>query len=273
LALLGAFALPMAVVSWQSTSTTLTAAIYPGSCRKPQTTAAYSLTNLTKPAEGSGGVRGLPFVSETTVAVGLPALQSDSFALIVARDANHPDNAVACGDLNRATAEDGAAMFVGLFEQSSSLHTGVATLTAEGEQTIVRVYVARALNGGLGIESPFGGGGIDQADVTISVAVTIEDDELTVDQAQLVVGDVVEFVVINEGDDPHEAILEERGALEVPLENEVDEQTESEDLGPKEEARFIYRFEETGRYQLADHIGDNYDCGLVAEIEVVNESP
>jgi plastocyanin len=248
-------------------SAPLTAAIYPGSCRKPKSTAAYPLNELTKP-EGDV-VRGLPFVSETAIDATLPALQSDPYALIVAHDANHPDNALACGDLNRVTTADGSTMLVGLFEQKSSLYTGIAVLTADGERTTVRVYVARALNGGFGISGPLDDEETDE-EVTDAVTVSIDDDELVADRTELTVGSTVEFTVTNEGRDRHEVVLERRGADEEPLATDDGDQAETEDLAPGEAASFVYTFEDEGAYQLADHIGENYRRGFVFEFVVVD---
>lgn len=259
-------------VAAQLSAGSLTAAIYPGSCRRPEPTPVYTLNDLTRPDEGSG-VRGLPFVSVTELDAALPALQAEPAALIVAREANHPDNAVACGDLNTATTRDGSTMLVGLFEEAGSLHTGIASLTAGGEGTTVEVYVARGLNGGfdLGGRSPFGGAD-ENPEPTVTVAVTLTDDEVTIDRREIAVGSVVEFVVRNEGEERHEAVLEERDAIEEPLEIDEEAQAETEDLAPDEEATFVYTFDELGSYQIADHIGDNYDDGLVVAIEVIEEA-
>ena len=243
----------------------LTAAIYPGSCRKPKTAAAFPLTELSKP-QGEV-IRGLPFVSETEIETGLPTLQSDPYALIVAQEANHPDSAIACGDLNSVTTDDGSTMLVGLFEQKASLYTGIAVLTASGGKTTVRVYVARALNGGVGIGGGFEDGASEE-EVTDTTGVTITDDGLEVDRTEFTVGSTVEFSVTNEGRERHEVVLEERGAVEEPLAIDDETQAETEDLAPGEEARFVYTFEDEGAYQLADHIGENFERGLVVELIV-----
>ena len=72
----------------------------------------------------------------------------------------------------------------------------------------------------------------------------------------------------NEGRERHEVVLEERGAVEEPLAIDDETQAETEDLAPGEEARFVYTFEDEGAYQLADHIGENFERGLVVELIV-----
>jgi hypothetical protein len=246
----------------------LQAAIFPGTCRRPQTTASWDLVELNRP--NGRVVRGVPFYSETRLPVDLATLQGEPFAMIVSRTANHPDNAVACGDLNSLTTDDGATMLVGLLEQRSSLHTGVATLTADGNETIVRAFISRARAGGFAIDSGVDSGeGGEEVGATINV--TITEDGLIVDQSTIFVDQTVEFVVRNEGEERHEAILEESGALEAPFENADGSQTETEDLAPNEEASFVYTFDRPGIYQIADHIGENFDLGFWAEIEVVEE--
>lgn len=184
----------------QATSAVLTAAIYPGTWKRSQTTPAFTLGELAKPSERSAAVRGLPGAAVATIEAALPALQSEPYALVVAREQNHPENVVACGDRNGATGEDGSTMSVGLFEQQSSLTTGIATLAADGERTTVEVYVARALNWGVGVggSSPFGQDD-KEPDVTDTVAVTLSDDDVTMEFEEIAVGSVVEFVVTNEG--------------------------------------------------------------------------
>jgi uncharacterized cupredoxin-like copper-binding protein len=246
----------------------LSAAIYPGSCRRPEDEPVYALSALTQPDEEA--IRGLPFVSETELDVALPALQSDSYALVVSHANDDPADAVACGDLNSATTADGSTMLVGMFEHHSSLHTGIAVLTADDEQTMVKVYIARALTDGFGIDVGIGGEDEPEAEVTNAVTVTVTDDELTADTTQLEVGSTVAFTVVNEGDERHEVVLEERGDTERPLEIDDSTQAETEDLAPGEEARFVYTFDDAGAFQLADHIGNHYEEGLVLDLLVVD---
>lgn len=124
----------------------LQAAIYPGACVSPGEPVRTALAPLQKPPGEI--VRGLPWVSRTEIEIPLAALQADSYTVVVAAGDDLLDTAVARGDLNALTTADGMAMVVGLFERQTSQTTGIAVLTAFGERTEVRVYVARALSGG-----------------------------------------------------------------------------------------------------------------------------
>ena len=275
----------------------LQAAIYPGACVSPGEPVRTALAPLQKPPGEI--VRGLPWVLRTEIEIPLAALQADSYAVVVAAGDDLLDTAVACGDLNALTTADGMAMVVGLFERQTSLTTGIAVLTAIGERTEVRVYVARALSGGypfgntdFGVDSSSGEGdaGVDDGvevdvgvdtdtatgdDAVLTITVRVNEDSLTMDQIAPVfeVGQTVEFRVINDGLERHEAMLEELGGNEEPLEIDDETQAETEDLAPEAEATIRYTFSEPGEFQLADHIGDNFDDGLLAIVTVVTSAP
>lgn len=68
-------------------------------------------------------------------------------------------------------------------------------------------------------------------------------------------------------------MLEELGGNEEPLEIDAETQAETEDLAPEAEATIRYTFSEAGEYQLADHIGDNFDDGLLTLFAVVEPEP
>lgn len=273
----------------------LRAAIYPGACVSPGEPVRATLEPLQKPAGEI--VRGLPWVSRTEIDVPLAALQADSYAVVVAAGDDLLDTVVACGDLNALTTADGMTMVVGLFERQTSLTTGIAVFTATGERTEVRVYVARALSGGypfgntdFGLDTTSDGGaapsdadadaGTDdggdsgEAAVTI-VTVRVNEDSLEMNQIGPVfeVGQTVEFRVINDGLERHEVMLEELGANEEPLEIDDETQAETEDLAPEGEATIRYTFSEPGEFQLADHIGDNFDDGLLTIFAVEAPAP
>ena len=92
----------------------------------------------------------------------------------------------------------------------------------------------------------------------------VNDDGIEADQTTSTVGSRVEFIVTNEGTEPHEVMLEPEGADEEPLGTE-EEQAETEDIPADETLPFFYAFEETCMFQLADHIGSN---DFVLEITV-----
>ena len=242
----------------------LGAGIFAGSCRRHEATEAFALTAPVKP-EGET-VRGLPAVSETQLTTGLAGLQTEPHAILVYRGT--PDALVACGEIHTVGSADGSVLSTGLFEQNRSLFTGVAVLEATDQGTTVRLYVARALSGGLDAASS-GPLSDPSAEVTDTVSVTLREFEIEIEQTQFAAGSTVQFNVTNDGDFRHELVLEERDALEAPLEIDAENQAETEDLAPGEEASFIYTFDEPGSFQLADHVSNYYQRGMVVEIEVI----
>jgi len=240
----------------------LGAAVFRGNCVRHDDEAAFALASPAKPA--GEGVRGLPAVSETQVTTTLAALQSERHIVLVF--VGTPEVAVACGDIHTITGADGSTLATGLVEQNSSLYTGVAVLQAAGGVIDVRLYVSRALNGGFGVS----GGAAEAAEVTNAVEVVLDDDEIAIEQTEFTVGSTVEFVARNLGTERHELVLEEVDALEVPLEIDDKTQAETEDIAPDGEASFVYTFDESGTFQLADHISNNYQRGMVIEIVVTD---
>lgn len=175
----------------------LRAAIYPGACVQPGEAVRAPLAPLEKPV--GEVVRGLPWLSRTEIEMPLAALRADSYALVVAAGDDLLDTAVACGDLNPLTTPDGMVMVVGLFERQSSQTTGIAVLTAIGERTEVRVYVARALGGGY----PFGSTDFGLAGSSNERDATTDDDGVAVgpDMEPDSGGDAVTTITVRVSDD------------------------------------------------------------------------
>lgn len=241
------------------------AGIFEGSCQNYDAAPAFELTAPEKP-QGEA-VRGLPAVSETRIRVRLAALQANPLVIVVFR--GRPEAAVACGVIHTVTSPDGTLLTTGLLEQNRSLYIGVGVIQAEEDGTNVRLYVARGLTGGYGATGS-DDDGQDVSDVTDTVTVTVNDEELIADQTEFSVGDTVLFEVLNEGEQRHEVILEERDATEAPLDIDDETQAETEDIAPEGDASFIYTFEDEGEFQIADHIGDHYEEGMVVEIVVTD---
>jgi uncharacterized cupredoxin-like copper-binding protein len=268
-AAIGAVALMTGASVWAAPSRQdapeLGAGIFAGTCREYEESPVFVLNSPVKPK--GEAVRGLPAVSRTNLETGLAGLQSDPHIILIFRD--EPSSDVACGEIHSVTSEDGLTLATGLFEQNSSLYAGVAELTAADRGTIVRLFVSRALSNGY---DAIGGGGDerDEPEVTTTVEVSLDEFEITLAKTEFVVGETVEFNVTNTGRKPHELMLEERDAVEEPLESKETGQAETEDIAPEGEASFIYTFEERGQFQLADHIASNYRRGMVIPIEVAD---
>jgi hypothetical protein len=234
----------------------LNLAIYPSSCFTLTGDPVYQLTDATRPTGAK--VRALPAFSESTIAASLESLQASPFAIAVTRTGKL-SGLIACGEINSVTLPDGSVA-IGLREQNGSLYAGVAVLTPNGEQTTIRAYVAGALAEGADASYD------DTEDIPVddTVSVTVTDTDITADQVTLQSGISVEFIVTNNGSEPHEVMLEEAGADEVPLEFDG-VQAETEDIAEGETVSFIITIDKPGDYQLADHIGDH---GLVLPITV-----
>lgn len=234
----------------------LSVAIYQANCFALDGEPVYELQPAVR--EKATDVRALPGISESTIDVPLERLQGEQHAIVVTRS-GELNGLVACGEINSVTTPDGSVS-VGLREQVGSTYGGVAILSANGAQTTVRAYVS----GGLSEAAVAEGALADDRPVDDTVTVIVTDDGIEADQTMFAAGSRVEFVVTNEGSEPHEVMLEPDGANEEPL-GDDDEQAETEDIPEGGRVSFFYTFEAPGHFQLADHIGDN---DFVLEITV-----
>jgi uncharacterized cupredoxin-like copper-binding protein len=86
------------------------------------------------------------------------------------------------------------------------------------------------------------------------------------------VGQPYVFAVGNEGAAVHEFVIEPAGAVDEPLEAEVngeERESEIEDIAPGATADLAWTFTEPGRYQFACHLPGHYEAGMKIEVEVV----
>lgn len=227
----------------------LSLAIYKGNCFNVAGDPVYELTKLTRKSGTS--IRALPAFSESTVDAPLADLQAKPHSIVVTRKGKL-NGTVACGEINTIALADGTVA-VGLREQLGSLYAGIALLTADGNKTQIRAYVGAGLATGDVLDN-----GADEApSVDVTVSVTVDNTEITADQTTFSVGTSVEFIVTNNGTDPHEVMLEPAGADETPLENSDGSQAETEDMAPGDSVSFVYTFTAAGDFQLADHIGSD----------------
>jgi uncharacterized cupredoxin-like copper-binding protein len=92
------------------------------------------------------------------------------------------------------------------------------------------------------------------------------------DRTTFRVGETYVFAVGNEGQVVHEFVIEPAGSdEEAALEAEVageEREAEIEDIAPGQTAELEWTFTEPGRYQIACHLEDHYELGMVIEIEV-----
>ncbi len=93
-------------------------------------------------------------VSVTTVDVSLDSLLNmTQHAINVHESAENIQNYIACGEIAGTPDSDGN-LFIGLKELNGSGYTGIAWLQANGEQTIVTVFLAEGLAGTSGMGTP-----------------------------------------------------------------------------------------------------------------------
>jgi uncharacterized cupredoxin-like copper-binding protein len=79
------------------------------------------------------------------------------------------------------------------------------------------------------------------------------------------------FAVGNEGAAVHEFVIEPAGAVDEPLEADVngeERESEIEDIAPGQTKELEWTFTEPGRYQFACHLPGHFEAGMVIEIEV-----
>lgn len=135
----------------------LPARIYAGRCGALGADAAFQLIDVGS-VEGveegenpQGALTAIPAEFSTTVVnATLPVLLGSEHAIDVRVDDADPATSIACGDIG-GPVEAGATgneLAVGLQERGNSAYSGIAWLQDEGERTLVRVFLARGLEGG-----------------------------------------------------------------------------------------------------------------------------
>ncbi len=135
----------------------LPARIYAGRCGTLGADAAFQLIDVGS-VEGAeegetpqGALTAIPAEFSTTVVnAALADLFASEFSIDVRVDDADPATSIACGDIGGPveTGATGAELAVGLQERGNSAYSGIAWLQDEGERTLVRVFLARGLEGG-----------------------------------------------------------------------------------------------------------------------------
>lgn len=124
--------------------------IHLGSCDNLDPNPTYVLTDITAPAgaaaESSGPAATPVEESVTTVDATLADLRTGGYAINAHESVENIGTYIACGNLTSAATGDTLA--VGLGELNDSGYTGIAVLTANGDQTDVHLYLAQGLAGG-----------------------------------------------------------------------------------------------------------------------------
>lgn len=110
-------------------------------------------------------------------------------------------------------------------------------------------------------------------DATTKIEVEAKDfefvpSELTVDQ-----GDVVEFVITNEGDAQHEFVLGDAALMEEmgssAHEHDSDEPNAVPPMEPGDSGTMVWNFTEPGRFRFECHIDAHHKLGMTGTITVI----
>ena len=132
-------------------------------------------------------------------------------------------------------------------------------------------FVACGGNGGAGDRGSIPGEAADASEATQTIKVSTLD-KLRFDppSIELSAGDVVTFVVTNEGDADHEFVLGDEayhegqasgGGHDMSMENAVT-------VAPGETEELTWRFEDAGEVLYGCHVDGHYDGCMVGKIEV-----
>ena len=96
---------------------------------------------------------------------------------------------------------------------------------------------------------------------------TLNESTVTISMPTLKVGETYTFVATNVGELVHEMVVERAGDNDIPLEMGGKE-LEIEDIAPGTSKSLTMSFDTPGMYQLACHVPDHYEAGMVVEFEV-----
>lgn len=111
----------------------------------------------------------------------------------------------------------------------------------------------------------------DEGDRTIEI---VASDDLSFDpeDVEIAVGEVVTFVVTNEGNNPHEFVLGDKAYQDEHEDMEMEHSGDGDDgavsLEPGETTEFTWRFTEAGEFLYACHEPGHYAGGMVGTIAV-----
>lgn len=185
--------------------------IHLGSCDNLDPNPTFMLTDITAPAAAeSSGPAAIPVEeSVTTVDATLDDLRTGGYAINAHESAENIGTYIACGNLTSAATGDTLA--VGLGELNDSGHSGIAVLTANGDQTDVHIYLAEGLSGSAAMPAA-AAPAATAADATTAVQVNIKDLAFTPAQITVPVGGTVTWT--NDDSVPHTATAKDRAVLQ-----------------------------------------------------------
>ena len=184
--------------------------IHLGSCDALDPNPTFMLTDITAPAAApqADAPAAIPVEeSVTTVDATLDSLRTGGYAINAHESVDNIGTYIACGNLTSATTGD--TLTVGLGELNDSGHSGIAVLTAKGDQTDVHIYLAEGLSGGHAMQAAAAPAAADAAN---AVQVDIKNLAFTPAQITVPVGGSVTWT--NDDTVPHTATAKDRAALQ-----------------------------------------------------------
>lgn len=119
-----------------------------------------------------------------------------------------------------------------------------------------------------GVATPLPGGDLASPAAASSVVVTLTDYRVNASAVSFPVGQPITIQVQNNGGEPHQFVVERKGAVGEPLEANG-ETARIDAIAPGASATLTWTFTEPGEYQFACHEADHYELGMVLDSIVV----
>lgn len=185
--------------------------IHLGSCDDLDPNPTFPLTDVAPLAAAADGANAIPVErSATTVDAPLEDLRSGGYAINIHQSVDDIATYIACGNLSGIVDEDGA-LVVGLAELNGSGHSGIAILTANGDQTDVNVYLAEGLSGAVAGHAETNSAATTDASAETTV-VDIKDLAYNPAQLEIPAGTTVTWT--NSDTVPHTVTAQDRALLQ-----------------------------------------------------------
>ncbi len=188
--------------------------------------------------------------SETEVAETLETIAQGGHAINIHLSTEDIGTYIACGDIGGVVMTGttmGDVLAIGLREVGGSGYSGVATLQAQGEQTLVTIFLTQNVAGGTGTAAE--GTPVVGAPDAGTVMVDIQNFAYTPDPVTIPVGGTITWT--NRDPEPHTATARDREVLQSGT--------------LKQDERYTETFEAAGTYEYFCEFHPNMKGTLVVE--------
>ncbi len=190
--------------------------IHLGTCDTLDPNPTYMLTNVAPLADAAGSTSeegaAIPVErSVTMVEDSLENLSTGGYAINIHESVDNIGNYIACGSLTGAIDPEGP-LVVGLSSLNGSGHSGIAILTANGEQTDVNVYLAQGLSGDAAAATTESESSTDAVAATDATTVDIKD--LAYNPATIEIPAGTSITWTNSDAVPHTVTAQDRALLQ-----------------------------------------------------------